>query len=67
MTRDLFQVKLATADPNIARKLSDLLRSAKFFEVIDSSDLRKADLLIFQLGENAAADVQQALALLRVP
>lgn len=62
MAKDIFQVKLTTADPNIARKLSDLLRSAKFFEVIDSSDRRKADLLIFQLSENAAADLQQALA-----
>ena len=61
MAKDLFQVKLATADPDIARKLSDLLRSTKFFEVVDSSDHRKADLLIFQLGENAAADLQQAL------
>ena len=62
MAKDIFQVKLATADPDIARKLSDLLRSAKFFEVVDSSDHRKADLLIFQLSENAAADLQQALA-----
>jgi len=62
MGKDLFQVKLATADPDIARKLSDLLRSAKFFEVVDSSDHRKADLLIFQLSENAAADLQRALA-----
>ena len=62
MAKDLFQVKLATADPGIARKLSELLRSAKFFEVVDSSDRRKADLLVFQLGENAAADMQQALA-----
>ena len=62
MAKDLFQVKLATADPDIARKLSDLLRSAKFFEVVDSSDHRKADLLIFQLSENAAADLQRALA-----
>jgi len=62
MGKDFFQVKLATADPDIARKLSDLLRSAKFFEVVDSSDHRKADLLIFQLSENAAADLQRALA-----
>jgi pilus assembly protein CpaE len=62
MAKDLFQVKLATADPDIARKLSDLLRSTKFFEVVDSSDRRKADLLIFQLSENAATDLQQALA-----
>ena len=62
MAKDLFQVKLATADPGIARKLSDLLRSAKFFEVVGSSDHCKADLLVFQLGENAAADLQQALA-----
>ena len=62
MAKDTFQVKLATADPNIARKLSDMLRSTKFFEVVDSSDHRKADLLIFQLSENAAADLQQALA-----
>ena len=62
MGKDLFQVKLATADPDIARKLSDLLSSAKFFEVVDLSDLRKADLLIFQLSENAAADLQQALS-----
>jgi pilus assembly protein CpaE len=62
MAKDLFQVKLATADPNMARKLSDLLRSAKSFEVVDSGDHRKADLLVFQLGENAAADMQQALA-----
>jgi pilus assembly protein CpaE len=62
MAKDIFHVKLATADPDIARKLSDLLRSTKFFEVVDSSDHRKADLLIFQLSENAAADLQQALS-----
>jgi pilus assembly protein CpaE len=62
MARDIFHVKLATADPHIARKLSDLLRSTKFFEVVDSSDQRKADLLIFQLGENAPTDLQRALA-----
>jgi pilus assembly protein CpaE len=62
MAKDLFQVKLAIADPDIARKLSDLLRSAKFFEVVDSSDHRKADLLIFQLSENAPADLLRALA-----
>ena len=62
MAKDPFHVKLATADPNIARKLSDLLRSNKYFEVVDSSDHRKADLLIFQLSENAAADLQRALS-----
>jgi pilus assembly protein CpaE len=62
MAKDIFHVKLAAADPNIARMLSDLLRSTKFFEVVDLSDHRKADLLIFQLSENAAADLQQALA-----
>jgi pilus assembly protein CpaE len=65
MAKDIFQVKLATADPYIARKLSDLLRSTKFFEVVDLSDHRKADLLIFQLSENAAADLQQALAVVQ--
>jgi pilus assembly protein CpaE len=65
MAKDLFQVKLATADPNIDRKLSDLLRSAKSFEVVDLSDHHKADLLIFQLGENAAADLQQALSVVQ--
>lgn len=62
MAKDLFQVKLATADPDMDRKLSDLFRSTKFFEVVDLTDHRKADLLIFQLGQNAAADLQQALS-----
>jgi len=65
MANDIFQVKLATADPNIARKLSGLLRSTTFFEVVDLSDHRKADLLIFQLSENAAADLQRALAVVQ--
>jgi pilus assembly protein CpaE len=62
MAKDIFQVKLATADPNTASKLSDLLRSTRFFEIVDLNDRRKADLLIFQLSENAAADLLRALA-----
>jgi pilus assembly protein CpaE len=61
MEKDIFQVKLVTADPHMARKLSDLIRSATFFEVLDLNDRRKADLLIFQLSENGPADLQRAL------
>jgi pilus assembly protein CpaE len=61
MAQDIFQVKLAVADLNLGRKLSELIRADKSFEVIDPGDQRKADLLLFQLGENASGDLQQAL------
>jgi pilus assembly protein CpaE len=61
MAKDIFQVKLATADTHLTKKLSELIRSVKSLEILDYRDHRKADLLISQLGENAAEDLQQAL------
>lgn len=65
MAKDLFQVKLAIADSILTKKLSELIRSVKSFEVLGYSDSRKADLLISQLGENAAEDLKQALGSLQ--
>ena len=62
MVKDFFQVKLAIAEPSLAKKLSELVRSAMSFEILNYSDQSKADLLFFQLGQNAAEDLQQALA-----
>ena len=62
MSKDSFQVKLAIAEPSLAKKLSELVRSAMSFEILNYSDQSKADLLFFQLGQNAAEDLQQALA-----
>ena len=62
MVKDIFQVKLAIAEPSLAKKLSELVRSAMSFEILNYSDQSKADLLFFQLGQNAAEDLQQALA-----
>jgi pilus assembly protein CpaE len=61
MTKDIIQVKLAIADQGLARKLAELIRSNKPFEVLEAHDPRQADLLIFLLGEDAAGDLQQAL------
>ena len=61
MAKDIFQVKLAIADADLTKQLSELIRNVPSFEVLDSKDHRKADLFIFQLGENAAEYLQQAL------
>jgi pilus assembly protein CpaE len=65
MAKDLFQVKLAIADAILTKKLSGLIRSVTSFEVLGYGDSRKADLLISQLGENAAEDLKQALGSLQ--
>jgi pilus assembly protein CpaE len=54
-------VKLAAEGP-LTKKLGELLHSVKSFEIISYEDPRKADLLIWQLGENAAEDLQRALS-----
>jgi pilus assembly protein CpaE len=61
MAKDTLQVKLAIADSHLTKKLSELIRSVKPYEVLDYSDSRKADLLISQLGDNPVEELQQAL------
>jgi pilus assembly protein CpaE len=61
MSEGKIQVKLTTAESHLTKKLSDLIRNTSPFEVLESSEPSKAALLIFQLGQNAEEDLQQAL------
>ncbi len=65
MTKSIFQVKIAVSDPVLSKKLAELVRADNSYELIEPIDRRKADLLITVLGANAAADLQQALAMLQ--
>jgi pilus assembly protein CpaE len=62
MSKDIFQVRLATVDSHLTKKLSDLILSIKSFEIVGSADHSAADLLIIQLGREAKADLQSVLA-----
>jgi pilus assembly protein CpaE len=62
MPSPIIQVKLATSESGLSKKLSELIRSAGYFEILDYNDPSKADLLIFQLGQSVTEDLEHALA-----
>lgn len=60
------QVKVEAKDQSLARELEDIIRSVEGFSVQRSDDTRRADLLIFELGDDTEKDFQVINSLIDV-
>lgn len=58
MTDNRINIKISARDTHTRLKLDDIIRSTEGFRIHRSSDDRKPDLLIFELGEDAEKDFQ---------
>jgi pilus assembly protein CpaE len=66
MPNNTVQVKVEAKDPNVAKELEDIIRSVEGFSVQRASDPRRADLLIFELGDDSEKDFQVIHSLIDV-
>ena len=66
MPNNTVYVKVETKDPNLGTELEDIIRSVEGFSVQGSDDVRRADLLIFELGDDTEKDFQVIHSLLEV-
>ncbi len=66
MVNKAIQVKVEAKDPNLARELEGIISSVEGFGIQRLNDTRGADLLIFELGDEAAKDFELIRSLLDV-
>jgi pilus assembly protein CpaE len=66
MPNNTVHVKVETKDPDLGRELEDIIRSVEGFSVQSSDDGSRADLLIFELGDDTEQDFQVIHSLLDV-
>lgn len=66
MPNNTVKVKVEAKDQSLARELEDIIRSVEGFGVQRSDDTRRADLLIFELGDDTDKDFQVIHSLLDV-
>jgi pilus assembly protein CpaE len=66
MSKNGIYVKLEVKDPSLKTGLDDIIHSVEGFALQSANDTRRADLLIFELGENTAKDFQLIRSLLDV-
>jgi pilus assembly protein CpaE len=64
MHNGIFLIKLVLKSHTLSRRLVEIIRAAGGFEVLQERDSRRADLLIFELGENAANEMAMIESLL---
>ena len=66
MPENTMHVKVETKDLDLGRELEDIIRSVEGFVVQRSDDTGRADLLIFELGDDTEKDFQLIHSLLDV-
>jgi pilus assembly protein CpaE len=66
MPNNTVQVKVEAKDLNVAKELEDIIRSVEGFSVQRASDPGRADLLIFELGDDSEKDFQVIRSLIDV-
>ena len=60
-----FSIKLTLTSLNLKKKLAQLINAAGGFGVLDSADVRRADLLIFDLSEDPQKGIETIESLLK--
>jgi pilus assembly protein CpaE len=66
MSKNAIHVKLEVKDPSLKTVFQAIIQSDEGFVIQSSDDTRRADLLIFELGENTAKDFELIHSLLDV-
>jgi pilus assembly protein CpaE len=64
MTDNIFWIKIAIKSVDVGKKLTQIVQAGGGFEILHPNDDRRADLLIFELGENRARDLKLVQSLL---
>ena len=64
MSDNTIQIKIEVKKPGLKRKLDEIIRSIKGMHVQMSHDTRRADLLIFELGDDIDKEFQHIQSLL---
>lgn len=64
MSDNIYWIKLAIENVNVSKKLMSIIQAAGGFEILHPNDHRRADLLIFELGENPTKDLKLVQSLL---
>jgi pilus assembly protein CpaE len=66
MSNNTLQVKVQTKDQSLAKEIENIIRSVEGFGVQRANDSMRADLLIFELGDDTEKDFQVIHSLLDV-
>jgi pilus assembly protein CpaE len=59
----IYSVKLGLRSLNSGKMISQIINATNGFNILEQSDIRKSDLLIFELGQNPAEDLRMLTAL----